>query len=321
MTFRPILVALGALVAALACGSVDGDGDKTKPDASLGGTSGSGGGGLGGEGGFGGQGGSAQTGGVAGDVQDAGGDVKDGGLLQEIERFCHGKAYQCGDSKDNDGDGLTDAEDPDCIGACDASELTLSGAFLDVKAPCSRDCFYDQDSGTNDQCYWDYRCDSGMVKPNYNPRPDQAATCLYDPATKVPGTSATCAELKTKQPSGCASYCGPLTPNGCDCFGCCELPSGSNKWRYLGSTDKAGVFTCTSKDFNDPEKCRPCDPVPACLNKCDSCEVCLGGQKPGAGCSKAQQCPAGVPTCGAPGEPFCPKETYCVTGCCMPVPK
>ena len=315
--FRFCPISSGVLAVALACGSVDSDSDKTKPDASLGGTSSTGGGGSSGLGGS----AASFTGGAGGALLDAAIDRGDAAAPKETIRTCQGKTFQCGDTLDNDGDGLVDAADPDCVSVCGWSEKT-AGPTGKVGDSCAQDCFYDPDPGSgNDQCHRAFYCDSHMVAPKFDPRPNKASCGPYDSTKKVAGIDATCSELKTKQPSGCASYCGPLTPNGCDCFGCCELPSGSNNWRYLGSTDKTEVFTCTSKDFNDPEKCRPCDPVPACLNKCDKCEVCLGGQKPGAGCGKAQQCPAGVPTCGAPGEPFCPKETYCVTGCCMPVPK
>ena len=315
--FLGVLLATGAMV--VACGSTESDDNGQAPDASAGGTTGSGGNGnasgTGGQSGFGGQGGAGNQ------PVDAGAD---GGSKKEIERTCQGFVFACGDTLDNDGDGLVDAADPDCAGACDNAEDTFGSYFpVSPPPPCVRDCFYDRDFGPgNDACYYSWKCDSNMSPPKLNPRPN-IPQCAYDPSTLIAGTTKSCSELKKEQPDPtCLSYCGPLTPNGCDCFGCCELPSGSGKWRYLGSTGSSDLdITCSFKVMSDPEKCRPCDPVPACLNKCDKCEVCIGGQKPGAGCSKAQQCPAGVQTCGAPGEAFCPKETYCVTGCCMPVAK
>jgi hypothetical protein len=35
---------------------------------------------------------------------------------------CDRQVYQCGDLIDNDGDGLIDALDPDCLGPCDDNE-------------------------------------------------------------------------------------------------------------------------------------------------------------------------------------------------------
>jgi hypothetical protein len=42
---------------------------------------------------------------------------------------CQGNIYQCGDCIDNDGDGLIDADDPECTGACDNAE---QGFFIDM---------------------------------------------------------------------------------------------------------------------------------------------------------------------------------------------
>ena len=41
-------------------------------------------------------------------------------------RSCAGIVYQCGDSIDNDADGLLDADDPECLGPCDNSEDSYS---------------------------------------------------------------------------------------------------------------------------------------------------------------------------------------------------
>ncbi len=89
------------------------------------------------------------------------------------------------------------------------------------------------------------------------------------------GTTKTCAELDAAQSQTCTDYCGPLTPNGCDCFGCCELPAGGGKYVWLGS-EINDVGSCSLKDVADPTKCQPCTPVQACLNKCEKCEICLG---------------------------------------------
>ncbi|MCA9615739.1 MAG: hypothetical protein KC586_23445, partial [Myxococcales bacterium] len=57
---------------------------------------------------------------------------------------CSGRIYRCGDCIDNDGDGLVDSADPDCVGACDNNE---AGYDLDIPGGdvgrCDRDCYYD----------------------------------------------------------------------------------------------------------------------------------------------------------------------------------
>ncbi len=103
-----------------------------------------------------------------GPTADAGGDggwgmFPDGGCHPIA---CQGHIYACGDCMDNDGDGKIDAYDPDCLGPCDNNE---SGYGLMIPggdpATCSRDCYYDQDSGSgNDDCNWDTRCESALAR-------------------------------------------------------------------------------------------------------------------------------------------------------------
>ncbi len=234
---------------------------------------------------------------------------------------CQGKTYQCGDCVDNDGDCKIDSADPDCIGVCDNNE---SGFFGNIpgqnNAPCKEDCYFDQDTGSgNDDCYWSHTCDPLEVSPNYDP---YGSKCSYDPSKGIPGTSSTCAQLQTTQSNQCLSYCGPLTPNGCDCFGCCAIPDsgGTVHSVFLGSLDSSGKNgTCTLADVADPNKCRPCTQVSACLNTCDHCELCIGKTTLPPDCTQ-QTCDPGVQLCGQPGQSPCADGYYCVTGCCQPVP-
>ncbi len=48
---------------------------------------------------------------------------------------CQGHIYQCGDLLDNDGDGLVDSEDPDCLGPCDNTEGDSTAGSPDRPAP------------------------------------------------------------------------------------------------------------------------------------------------------------------------------------------
>ena len=241
---------------------------------------------------------------------------------------CQGKVYQCGDLLDNDGDGLTDAADPDCLGPCDNTEDSFYGGIPGQNnAPCRQDCYFDQDTGTgNDECYWNHQCDPLSVAPGFSPSGD--SKCGHDPNAKTSGTPKSCAELKASQLAQCESYCGPLTPNGCDCFGCCELPAGSGKHVWLGST-VANVGSCDRDGLTDPSKCKPCTPVPSCFNDCGECELCIGKSTLPAKCTPdagldsgvEEQCPTGVQACGLTGQEPCPPGAYCITGCCRQVPR
>lgn len=342
LPFWGVLVLCSALVA---CAAKKEDGD--------GGTSGDGG--ASGEGGILGDGGVLGDGGsVDGAATDARIVVLDDGAIIVIDSdsgiveldgggicfpaTCAGRTYACGDCMDNDDDGLIDAEDPGCIGACDNSENIYGLAIPGGDTPnCRRDCYFDDDQGAgNDGCAWDSRCD---------PLSPDAPTCNYDPS----GGGVSCVE---EQSSTCMDTCRPLVPNGCDCFGCCELPGGSGNFVFLGSTPEAGVARCGPETVDNPDSCRACTPLEACFNPCGYCELCLGkttlppeclGEPPvdagvpgdggsvddggpsdagvgdGGGLRDAfvpQRCDPGVQACGLITDPRCPAGWYCLTGCC-----
>jgi hypothetical protein len=206
--------------------------------------------------------------------ESAGGDGgTDGGTdgdepEQCVIRTCQNKTYDCGDCEDNDGDGLTDADDPECLGACQNAEDTYAGNIPGQNnAPCKHDCYFDKDSGHgNDDCHWDHRCDP------LEPQND----CSYDPDVNISGTKLTCAELAVEQSSECEDTCGPLTPPGCDYFGCCELPAHSGNYVWIGSEDEDGEPSCDSQSVLDADKCHPCTPVGAYFKPCGPCELCAG---------------------------------------------
>jgi hypothetical protein len=275
--------------------------------------------------------GGAGSGGATSSASSGGG----GTPLPTTTSPCQGKIYECGDLLDNDMDGLLDSQDPDCLGACDNSENSFYGNIPGQDGPgCVIDCYFDQDSGAgNDGCYWNHTCDPNSVPPNYYPEPEQGTKCTYDMNANTPGTNKSCAELNLEQDKVCHDYCGPLTPNGCDCFGCCELPPGKGTFVFLGSKDAmTGLPSCSLKDLADPDKCHPCKPVDACLNGCGVCELCVGkdtlppecfpdgGGMGGAGGGGSMQCPEGITPCGVPGQAPCPPNYYCITGCCQATP-
>jgi len=134
----------------------------------------------------------------------------------------------------------------------------------------------------------------------------------------------------------CEDVCTPLTPNGCDCFGCCTFPElegmgpgGGDGYVYIGS--ESG---CTFDTVTDPASCQACTPASSCVNTCERCEICLGkptipddcfpgtggsgGMGGGAGGSDGGiQCPVGKQACDAAMP--CPPSSFCLTGCCTEI--
>ena len=226
---------------------------------------------------------------------------------------CSGKLYQCGDCIDNDADCKIDSFDEHCTGVCDNTENHLYPNLPGAPGgPCKLDCFFDNGNGSgNDDCYWDHKCDPLAVAPNY---PPEGLSCAYDPTSR-PGPGLTCQQALTAQSSTCTGFCGPLVPNGCDCFGCCAIP-GAPTTVWLGSEDGSDNGLCTLSTLADPTKCKPCTQVPACLNTCERCELCLGKPTIPADCN-GQTCPPGRQACGLAGQAPCPQGQFCVTGCCQ----
>jgi len=312
--------------------------------ASGSGASGGMGGSTGGAGGIGGStGGAGGTGGVADGGPD-GWSGPDGGF---VEAMCVNQIYQCGDTMDNDGDGLIDWQDPECLGPCDNSETGLGVSIPGGSgAACTQDCFWDSNSGTgNDECYWNHKCDPLSVPPAYNPEWWNGSACAYDTNANTPGTNLGCDDLLNNQPETCKQICPQLTPNGCDCFGCCVIYKGGQEYGpvWLGTEDGQGNFACDLENIDDPKKCAPCTQVQgACYNGCGKCELCIGkdtlppecfpppppdgGVDGGGGMGGTDaappppQCEGGEQPCGLPGQDPCDFGYYCLTGCCIESP-
>jgi hypothetical protein len=223
-----------------------------------------------------------------------------------------GTSPQCADCKDNDGDTLVDWQDPECAGPLDNDEATFgTGIPGDNMDACKQDCFFDGNSGAgDDKCEWNLKCDKGNTSPN--------SVCPYDPSYK------NCPATQTDQ---CKKFCAALTPNGCDCFGCCTVT-------YNGTTKDVKLSsTCSVADINDPAKCNPCSKVADCQNDCGPCELCLGKTTidpsctpPDAGTTDSgTPDPLGGQTCSIEGASACnaqvpcPNGTYCITGCCIQI--
>ncbi|HEY4183951.1 MAG TPA: hypothetical protein VGP07_02740 [Polyangia bacterium] len=236
------------------------------------------------------------TGGVGGAVAASGGA---GGLVG-------GKlgTTQCSDGIDNDGDGKIDLQDPECVSPLDNDESSFAtGIPGDNVDACKQDCFFDGNSGMGDDgCEWELKCDPSNIGAG------SAASCPYDPSYKnCPAT----------QSQKCVNNCQALTPNGCDCFGCCAVPGVDHPIRLDA--------TCTAASFGDPTKCPVCTQQTSCMKTCDKCQLCLGKTTLDPSCAGPDGgtptpiCPDGQTVCGTDPH-LCPETASCITGCCVPYP-
>jgi hypothetical protein len=286
-------------------GSGDGAGD------------GKGGGGTGGSG----------TAGTSG--QDASGGASgagaDGGTGPAAALGCAVATAQCSNGIDDDKDGKIDGLDEACVGPCDNDESSfatgISGDNIDA---CKQDCFFDGNSGMGDDgCEWNLKCDPK------NPGQHAAKPCPYDSSYK---------NCPAKQSARCISNCRKLTPNGCDCFGCCAVTVGNMTDTVLL------VNSCTEAVFGDKTKCPRCTQTSTCVNTCEKCEVCVGKPAPDPSCAPVTPlgdggaapandagvpaadappgitCDPGIISCGPGGQVAgdqCGAGKYCITGCCI----
>lgn len=279
------------------------------------------------------------------DTPLADGAVPDGGVVITddggttwtcIVTSCGGHTLQCGDCIDNDGDGRVDSHDPECLGPCDNTEGAGLNAGIggETGGPCAADCYFDFGNGPgNDDCHWDHRCDPLAVAPDF---PPEGPGCAYDEARVG---SRDCPDTQSDM---CHEFCAPLTPNGCDCFGCCTFdalagtgPGGSDGFVWIGALGSDGEGTCTFADLDDPAACPPCTPVGDCFNDCGRCELCVGRETlpadcfpPDAGMTDVPNYDGGMPDlrcrfgeqpCGLPGDAECGADFYCITGCCQSI--
>jgi hypothetical protein len=223
-----------------ASGNHDPDGGPTG-SGSAGGAEGSGGSSSG-SGGSTGNGGGANGGGATGGFggQTLGG--LDGSVVTQI---CGGEGCACSNGKDDDGDGQIDGFDTECTGPLDNDEGSFAtGIPGDNQDPKWQDCFFDGNSGAGDDgCRYATGCLTGELEQT---------------------------DKDCKLTQGCVDYCGQLTPNGCDCFGCCTIGTGS------GSVDVKIQGSCSVDKIDDETACPRCVKSVGCNNVCGECELCPG---------------------------------------------
>jgi hypothetical protein len=242
--------------------------------------------------------GAGTTGGVVG----AGGSTA---TTSKVAQLCAG-GCQCSDGIDNDGDGQIDGFDTECTGPSDNDEGSFAtGIPGDNVDPKWQDCFFDGNSGGGDDgCRYSTDCLTG-------------AKSATDPACKLT--------------QHCIDFCKPLTPNGCDCFGCCTVrkPDGTSINIVLDASCKASTL----------DQCTKCMPTTQCGNTCGTCELCpgktaadlpsscnppppttgsggVGGSgTAGSGGGPSYSCDNGEKVCTMTSD--CGANYYCSFGCCL----
>lgn len=237
-----------------------------------------------------------------GDGTDGGGTGSDARFFDEAlipsdapgSELCAEGACVCSDGLDNDGDGLIDGMDPECTGPFDNDESSFAtGIPGDNRDPFWQDCFYDGNSGAgDDNCRYHTECLTGERD-------------TMDPSCEV-------TEM-------CLTYCRARTPNGCDCFGCCDvaLEDGSHVFIAINPA-------CSLDNIDDETACPRCVQDTECINECGTCELCPGRTAadlppectPDGG-MPMYMCEDGV-TCMTDAE--CAEGQYCSLGCCLVAP-
>jgi hypothetical protein len=202
---------------------------------------------------------------------------------------------ECTDGVDNDGDGLVDGMDPECTGPFDNDEGSFAtGIPGDNRDPFWQDCFYDGNSGAgDDNCRYHTECLTGE-RDSSDPSCEVTASCL--------------------------EFCRPRTPNGCDCFGCCEVTLDDGSTIQVRLNDR-----CTIDDIENETLCPRCVADDACNNDCGTCELCYGRTAedlppecyPEDGGVPMYTCDDGV-ACMSDAD--CADGGFCSLGCCLAAP-
>lgn len=209
--------------------------------------------------------------------------------IECLEIMCGNQLYECGDCEDNDDDGDIDDGDVECVSPCDDDEGSFgTGIPGDNVDPCLQDCFFDGNSGSGDDgCLQNLACD---------PANPGAPECPYDPdQNNCPG----------EQDPECYENCA--IPNGCDCFGCCEIVVDGLPYNVFIADPECSVETI--------EQCAECTPQESCFDPCEpeNCEICFGQELPPDDCGQPQ-CTDGQVECLQNAD--CPDGFFCQTGCC-----
>ncbi len=204
---------------------------------------------------------------------------------------------QCNNCVDDDSDTLVDGDDPHCSGPLDDDEESFAtGLPGDNQDPKKQDCFFDGNSGgcqIHTCCLLPEPCNEDLYGS-------------YDPASDC--------DLSLD----CIDECAPITPPGCDCFGCCTVCAPDTGECHDILIAQGVSPDCTIEDLASDD-CVKCEKSEACNGGgCDpeACVLCSGQTEDDlpAGC-EANECPGGDATCDTSAE--CDPGDYCSSGCCI----
>lgn len=209
---------------------------------------------------------------------------------------------ECTNCVDDDDDGLVDGFDPECTGALDDDESSFgTGVQGDNQNPKIQDCFFDGNSGGGDDgCAYHTCCQLDTGGPFQCP-------AWLQPPTYHPEDCTISAE--------CIANCAPLTPPGCDCFGCCTICYDGECRDVL--TNPAVAPACAPEVITDPGTCPPCVKAD-CGGDCDplECILCPGQTEDDLPpqCEE-NECPGGQSNCATSTD--CAAGQFCSAGCCI----
>jgi hypothetical protein len=211
---------------------------------------------------------------------------------------------QCNNCVDDDGDTLIDGFDPECTGPLDDREDSFAtgipGDNIDKK---KQDCFFDGNSGGgDDKCAY-------------------STCCLFPEGTECPaefgGPDFDESECVVSQE--CINNCAPLTPVGCDCFGCCTICNDVGCFDV--ATNPIVSPDCTADVADDPTKCAPCVKSEQCGgDDCTEfeCVLCPGQTEEDLPpeCGGENECENDYTPCDTSDD--CNIGESCLTNCCIP---
>jgi hypothetical protein len=236
---------------------------------------------------------------AGGDGGGDGGNTTGDGNHNNPPAGCVPGGPQCNNCVDDDGDGLIDGADPECTGPSDQREDSFAtGIPGDNVDPVFQDCFFDGNSGEGDD---------GCFRPT---------CCLTDgPGDGCPPPGPPPNDCTVSQQ--CIDTCGPLTPPGCDCFGCCTVCDDTT---CVDIATGLASSSCNADNLADTTACPRCVKATDCSSECDpdNCILCPGQTQDDlpAHC-QGQTCPEGVSPCDANGN--CGTNQYCSNGCCIQI--
>lgn len=200
----------------------------------------------------------------------------------------------CSDGEDNDLDNEIDGLDNECTGPFDDYEGTFRVNDVREGKQCA-DCFFDGNPASGDDgCNLSSHCIQDGEPGNGGGMCKRAVDC--------------------KATDECRDHCLGITPNGCDCFGCCEV-------QYEGARVPIRLSgTCDMSLISNTQACQRCTINRSCFNECEACDLCPGRkfEDLSLACKNAVTCTtSGVKSCASAAD--CDSSQYCSQRCCVPI--